>query len=400
MANNPYQQNMQEKRLKHQLHVQSHQIEQVFNHYHVPANVNGGLVKQDAVRFNLQTQLTSGIHRLRDLKNDLAKSLGIESVKLDQQGEQIQLEVERPYTPPVALLDLMALLKEVPPVTAVLGLAEDGRPVLLDFMHNRVTHVLITGTANAGKTVLLRTIAASLALNNRQSNLQLIMLAAQSGQQVTIENHPTLQPLNYLPHMLADLGHNMATILELLEFLVSEMRYRQQESIKLPHIVVGVDHTDKLIERGGKPVKNALRALIQRGATVGIHLILCSRNPDLNGLGKMLYKYLPMRIFGQMEAQFPTSTPTNIIPDSSQFQGLLGEGDFIATTGQTTTHFQAAYLGDYDLHLGLKQLIKPRPVVIAEPYSTFTQPKPKETHGRITTSAKPPTMLKGVVSLQ
>lgn len=403
MPNNPYQQNMQENRLKHQLHVQAHQIEQVFNHYHMPASVNGGLVNQDTVRFDLQTQLASGIHRLRDLKNDLAKSLGIESVKIEQQGEQIQLEVERPYVPPVALLDLMALLKEVPPVTAVLGLAEDGRPVLLDFMHNRITHVLLAGNADAGKTILLRTIATSLALNNRQSNLQLVMLTAQNAQQTTTDNRPTLQPLNYLPHMVADLGHNMATNLEILDFLVNELSYRQQESIKLPHIVVGIDQADKIVVRGGKPVKNALRALIQRGATVGIHLILSTRDPELSGLGKMLYKYLPMRVFGQMTPQDDSTAQVNIIPDHTQVQKLLGEGDFIAVTGQTqtTTHFQAAYIGDYDLHMGLKQLINPRPVVVAEPYSTFRQPEnPKDTHDRITTIAKPPTMLKGVVSLQ
>ena len=47
---------LQEKRLQHQLEIQSMQIEHVFDRHQVPAQVDGGLVKPRSISFSLQTQ--------------------------------------------------------------------------------------------------------------------------------------------------------------------------------------------------------------------------------------------------------------------------------------------------------------------------------------------------------
>jgi DNA segregation ATPase FtsK/SpoIIIE-like protein len=51
----------------------------------------------------------------------------------------------------------------------------------------------------------------------------------------------------------------------------------------------------------------------------------------------------------------------------SQAEYLLGQGDFLAIAGQFVTHFQAAYIGDYDLHLTLQELHRKRaPTLLAQ----------------------------------
>ena len=110
-----------EERLRHQLEVQSRQIERVFSTHQVAARVAGGQVETQSIRFDLQSHLESGIHRLRGLKQDLLSVLGVTDVSLakDDKG-QWRLDITRPHEPPVALLDLLLLLPELPARTAVL----------------------------------------------------------------------------------------------------------------------------------------------------------------------------------------------------------------------------------------------------------------------------------------
>jgi hypothetical protein len=77
--------------------------------------------------------------------------LGVTDVSLakDDKG-QWRLDITRPHEPPVALLDLLPLLPELPESTAVLGIDEEGAPLLLPFADPNMTHVLVAGTNAAG----------------------------------------------------------------------------------------------------------------------------------------------------------------------------------------------------------------------------------------------------------
>ena len=178
---NPDQQTWQEQRLQHQLEIQSHQIERVFDHHDMTAQVSGGTVHSYAINFNLQAQLARGWDYLRELKRDLMTSLGVRDVQVGWQNGQLQLSVTRPEEPPVALLDLLPLVADLPPITGILGLDEAGHPLLLDFVSPDISHVLVTGMHDAGKTSLLRTLALSLAFANRQAQLQMVVLAPETA---------------------------------------------------------------------------------------------------------------------------------------------------------------------------------------------------------------------------
>jgi hypothetical protein len=46
-------------------------------------------------------------------------------------------------------------------------------------------------------------------------------------------------------------------------------------------------------------------------------------------------------------------------------------GDFLAVLGEERTHFQAGYVGDYDLHLSLSSLYgSQQPRLLAQPFET------------------------------
>ncbi len=359
------QREMRERRLRHQLEIQSMQIERVFSQHDVPAKVAGGTVQPQAIRFDLQMGLAQGLERLKALKDDLMRSFGGSGVRFGQENGRFNVEVDRQEDVPVPLLDLLPLIDELPPVTAVMGLAEDERPVLLNFTEEDMTHILIAGDAGAGKTTLLRTIAISLAMHNRQSQLQMLIChpaAAESGGDL-------LEPLSYLPHMLASVVKSPAEIGHVFDFLLDEMTYRQEQHVQAPTVVVMVDQVVAVLEAADGQLQKPLTRLLRHGADVGIHLVLTTKRPKDDALVRWLKVDLPVRLVGQV-ADEGTAYAASGVPDS-QAEYLLGSGDFLAVGNGQMTRFQAAYIGDYDLHLTLEELHRKRPpALLAQSVST------------------------------
>lgn len=384
---------LNEQRLQYQLEVQSHQIERVFDQHQLSARIAGGVVQPQTISFDLQAQLSAGLERLRSLKGDLMTALGVTDVSLVREEGKLQLRIGRPYEPPVALLPLLSAYPDLPPATIPIGLAEDGRPVLVRFAADSAANVLIAGRPLAGKTTLLRTMAAALALCNRQSELQLVILDprketmghAGSEEEALLgqsKRNGLLQPLNYLPHLVTDMVSGLAESASVLQFLADELTYRQEQNLSLPRIIVLVDHVVTLLERGGSPVCDLVLRLLERGSDAGIHLVLATRRPGAAELDAALKAHLSLRLVGQVESTSEAYQASGI--RGSQADGLSGLGDFLAfpgNEGDERTRFQAAYIGDYDLHMSLSKLYGAhRQRLLAQPFATRLrlpeEPKP------------------------
>ncbi|MCA9961652.1 MAG: hypothetical protein KC443_21585 [Anaerolineales bacterium] len=332
------------------------QIERVFDRNQVDAQVAGGIVEPGAVRFDLYTPFAQGLERLRGLKNELMAALGVPDVQMDERNGRFQVQVARPDAPPVPLLDLMPLIAELPPLTAVLGMAEDDRPLLLNLAEEGMTHILIAGDAGAGKTSLLRTMAVSLALRNRQSQLQLLVVQPTSDDS---EPYTDLAPLDYLPHMLTTLVSDPKEATDILQYMRREMQYRQEQNVTHPAVVIVIDRFVTLLETGETGLTPALTDLLQHGADVGIHLILGTRRPAHELLARPLHALLPVRIVGQLADRREARAASDM--DESRAEYLLGQGDFLAIGSGSLLRFQAAFIGDYDLHVALTELHRRRP---------------------------------------
>lgn len=362
-----WQKALQENRLQYQLELQSRQIEKVFTRHQLSAHVAGGTVRPRSISFDLQEQLLSGWEWLRDrLKQELAAVLGVADVHLSRENGQLRLHIARPENPPVPLLDLLPQLPEIPVVTSVLGLAEDGRPVLLQLSEADMTPVLLAGEPGSGKTALLRTMAVSLALTNKQCQVQLLIV---DGKGVESEStYGELEPLTYVPHLLMPIIYDIEDAAEVLTFLADEISYRRQQGIAAPHVVVLIDRLVTLLETGGRPIVDALVRLGQRGAVAGIHLVMSTQRPDAAILDDVFKSNFPVRLVGRVRNEQQAAAAAGV--NGTQAEYLLGQGDFLAVTDDRITHFQGAYIGDYDLHLTLEALHRNRPrALLAQPVS-------------------------------
>jgi len=145
------------------LELQCDRIERVLACHKTPARVTGGIVTPRAVQFHLAPALGTRISEVQALSDELALALGSPSVLVSRQGGSLQLDIPRDDARPVKLLPLMARLAEprstpLPAATAVLGLCDDGAPLLLRLPSPDVAHVLISGMPGSGKTALCQTI--------------------------------------------------------------------------------------------------------------------------------------------------------------------------------------------------------------------------------------------------
>jgi S-DNA-T family DNA segregation ATPase FtsK/SpoIIIE len=357
---------LDDERLQYQLQLQAEQVQKLLSQSGMPVSVTAGTASGRSFRYTLHSHVANGLQRLRGLKDDLKQALGVESLRLFNESGEWQLQILRPFEPAVPLLDLLAITPYLPPATAVLGLTASGKPMVHTFSTEPKPHVLITGHEEAGKTTLLRTIAASLALTSKQGQIQLLAINPLSANRQRQQAHDAaLQPLSYLPHMLTDVATRQSEITELLLFLVREMNHRIEHEFVYPRMVILIDQAATVMEHGGRTVKQAIQTLAQRGAQSGFHLVLSTRRPDAESFGPHLMTNLQARFTGQLNLE--KATDGQSAAAEVEATTLLGEGDFLAVNDERNLRFQAAYIDNYDLHMSLAKIYRQRPILLAQP---------------------------------
>lgn len=319
------------------LEMQADMIEEVLARHKVKSRVKGGAVMPRYVRFQLVTEMGTRVNKVASLAEEIALALGKREARIYRQGASINVEVPRSQPEPIRLLRLAARLATPPPVTAVLGVEENGTPLLLRLTSSNVAHVLIAGTTGSGKTALARTLLTSLAMYNRQRDVQLILIDPKGR---------GFKPLASLPHALGPLVRTPEATERRLRWLVAEMERRDREALDRPALIVAVDELADLLQTGGRPVEQMLTRIAQRGREAGIHLVACTQKPTAALIGGTMKANFPVRLVGSVvskdEARFATG-----VSDSGA-EKLEGRGDFLLVARAQVIRFQAAWLGPQD----------------------------------------------------
>jgi S-DNA-T family DNA segregation ATPase FtsK/SpoIIIE len=319
------------------LNFQSDRIERVLASHRVPVRVHGGTVSPRWIRFHLTPALGARIATVRNLSEELALALGAQDIRIAREGESLAVEMPRPDAEPVRLLPLLKSLGGIPPLTACLGLAEDGRPLLIRLPSPEVAHVLVAGATGSGKTDLMRAMLISLALHNRQSKLQIALIDPKGR---------GFGPIVALPHALGDIASEPGAAVILLQRLVVEMERRDREGVSSPHIVIAVDELYDLLMTGGKEVEIALVRIAQRGREAGLHLIAGVQKPSAAAIGGMLKANFPVRLVGKVSSGEDARMAAGV--SGTGAEKLTGRGDFVAVASGQVIRFQAAWLPPRD----------------------------------------------------
>lgn len=320
------------------LEMQADRIEAVLARHRVQARVEGGTVTPRFIRFRLVADGATRVNKITALADEIAMELDKREARVYRDGAAIQVEVPRSQPAPVRLLPLCDRLPKTPPLTAVLGLEQDGTPLLLRLNAPDVAHILVVGTTGSGKTALTRSLLVSLAMYNRQSQVQLVLI------------DPKLRgfgALANLPHTLGAVAASAEAAIGRLRWLVEEMERRDQNGVNQPALIVGVDEVADLLMTGGAAVEAMLTRLSQRGREAGIHLVACTQKPTAQVLGGVLKANFPVRLVGAAASKDEARYASGI--SDSGAEKLEGKGDFLLIAKGESIRFQAAWLGPEDL---------------------------------------------------
>ncbi len=344
---------------RRKLELQSDRIEMVLTTHKAPARVTGGIVTPRTVQFHLAPLVGTKINRVQSLAEELALALGVSSVRVSRRGGSMQLEIPRDDARPVKLLSLMAALSgsvaspptwssaqpragrawparyAIPPATAVLGLCNDGAPLLLRLPSPDVAHVLIAGCTGSGKTALSQAIILSLAMTHRRSQLQFVL--------VDPKRH-AFMPFASLPHLLRPVLSDATEAVVALRELVTLMETRGtgDGSSATPRIVVVLDELADLMQVGGRSLVEPLTRLVQRGREAGIHVIACTQKPSSEVMGTLMRANFPVRLVGKVVS--PEDARVAAGCGGTGAEKLAGRGDFIAVAAGQKLRFQAAFV--------------------------------------------------------
>jgi hypothetical protein len=235
---------MDRQQLEHTADV----IEMVLARHSAAAQVMGGHVTPRWVQFNLKALSSKRADRVGQLTAEIAAALGVPEAKVTRSGGAVRIEVPRLDAQPV---HLAALLKRIPPdrvpvCTALLGLADDGAPLLARFPSPDVGHVLISGKAGSGKTSLMIAMLLSLAHYNKPRHVQIVAIGAGlDGLRLLHTDH--LLQANDLQRLI-------------------------ERPSTDPRIIAAID------EPGAADLP-LVRAIVERGAAAGVHCIVAVREP-------------------------------------------------------------------------------------------------------------------------
>jgi DNA segregation ATPase FtsK/SpoIIIE, S-DNA-T family len=207
-----------------------------------------------------------------------------------------------------------------------IGVGAGGAPVMLDLKESAHggmgPHGLIVGATGSGKSELLRTLVACLAIGHPPDRLALMLVDFKGG--------TTFAPMRGLPHvagLVTNIEDDLTLVDRMGEALYGEMRRRQEvlraagnlpnvfayQELRdaggplepLPHLLVIIDEFSELLT--AKPDFAELFVAIGRiGRAVGVHLLLATQRLEMGkirGLESHLSYRVSLRTFSEAESR-------------------------------------------------------------------------------------------------
>jgi S-DNA-T family DNA segregation ATPase FtsK/SpoIIIE len=336
--------------MRDKLEFQADRIEMVLEMHKVPARVTGGTVTPRWIRFQVLPALGAKISKIKRLSEELAAALDATNCRIARRGAAVDVEIPRDDPEPVHLLSLYRQLdvEDIPGLTALLGLAEDGGPLLIRLPSPDVAHVLVSGTTGSGKTVLLQAMILSLAMLNRPDDLRLVLVDPKGS---------AFRPFEGLPQLTRGVIRETAEAVEALESMVRLMEKRGELGGRRrtePQVVLVIDELADLLMTGGKTLQESLTRLLQRGRGAGIHVVAATQKPTASVLGSLVKANFPVRLVGRVTSATDARVASGW--SGTGAERLEGRGDFVAVAEGQVTRFQTAYVSPKEIRKTVERI--------------------------------------------
>jgi hypothetical protein len=245
----------------------ANRIEKVLSALELPIRVQGGEVGRDCIRYHLAPLPNIPKLPVREIASKVAEAMGVYKVQIDAQEEGWVLDLPQKEDFYVRLLPLIEEFHHLLPLTAVIGIAANGKPLFLNLRREEMWHLLAYGRTRSGKSELLRTFILSLALKNKPSQVQFLGIDL-TGKEITV--------IDALPHTLSEVATDASYAEDVIDWLALEIERRKEARVIYPDIVLVIDGLEGVMDKS-EVLLMKLPLILEEGMNTGVHLIATSR---------------------------------------------------------------------------------------------------------------------------
>ncbi len=209
----------------------------------------------------------------------------------------------------------------------------------------KMTHILVAGSTNSGKSVCLDSMLISLICKYTPEELRLILIDPKKTEFIVFDGLPHL--------MINEIISDAQKAIAAFNWAIKEMERRYdlfekktrsginvrnideynksltEDEEKLPKIVIVVDELADLMSVAKKDIEERIQRLTQKARAAGIHLVLATQRPSVDVITGVIKGNLPTR----MALRVISDVDSRTILDESGAQKLLGNGDMLFRTG-------------------------------------------------------------------
>ncbi len=217
-------------------------------------------------------------------------------------------------------------------------------------------HMLIAGTTGSGKSILVKTLLASIMYNLTPNDVRLVLVDPK---------RVDFGIFNASPFM----AHKVITDIEVasvaLRTLVGEMEKRYDilekdntsniafynKSVradkKMPYIIAVIDEFADLVMADKSDIGDNIIRIAQKARACGIHLILATQRPSAEVISGLIKANVP----GKIALSVSSAINSKIIIDRTGAEKLLGKGDMIYISPEIKDgiRLQGAYISDEEI---------------------------------------------------
>ena len=298
------------------------------------------------------------VAKIVSLADDLALALSAPSIRIQAPvpgKAYVGIEVPNSELSLVSLRELIEtdVFKKVKSnLRFAFGKDVAGKPVCADL--TAMPHLLIAGTTNSGKSVLVNAILTSLLLNNTPLDLRLVLVDPKRVE---------LTGYNGIPHLLAPVVVDADRVGAALQWVLREMdsRYKRFSKVGarniveynlkgdeyLPYIVVVIDELADLMMLAPEETERSITRLAQLARATGIHLIISTQRPSVDVVTGIIKANFPARVAFMVAS----GTDSRVILDKPGAEALLGRGDMLyqAPDAPAPVRLQGVYVSDSEI---------------------------------------------------
>ena len=364
-----------ESELKNNIEI----IERTLDDFKVTANVVEIACGPTVARYEIRLAAGIKVNKIVGLADNLAMQLAAIDVRVEAPipgKAAIGVEVPNRNRATVVLRDIIESksFREAPgKLTFALGKDVSGKPMVADLA--RMPHMLVGGATNAGKSVGLNTLIASLLFRATPDELKLVLIDPKRVELTLFDGIPHLAcPVVKDVKMAAGVFRAVVKEMEARYDLFARVGARNIDAYNekvpaedhMPYMVVVVDELCDLMMQCAAEIEGSITRLAQLARATGIHLVIATQRPSVDVITGIIKANIPSRIAFAVSSHHDSRT----ILDAKGAERLIGRGDmlFLPIDANKPVRIQGCYISENEIDALCKFLKEQRkPIYTIQP---------------------------------